>query len=551
VLTGIAQTWRTERADLLKSARTLAEAMGQTFRTGIEQTLTRDVLRKASDALAGYFDTAHGGFGHAPKFPQPTMLMLLLNHWHRAGEQMALDMVTKTLDAMARGGIRDHLGGGFHRYSTDAQWLVPHFEKMLYDQALLSRTYLQAHQVTADPTYAAVTRELFDYVLRDMMHEDGGFYAAEDADSEGREGAFYVWRREEIEDLLGGPDAEIFCDYYGVTRTGNFEQGENILHAAASIEDLSRKLGRDAEEIGATLLGARHRLFEHRNSRPRPHRDDKIIVSWNGLMISSLAYGGAVLGEPRYVQAAQQAAEFTLGSLYVNGRLMHYHRAGHVVEKAFLDDYAFLILGLIDLYEVSLDLRWLRHARSLAEQMIDLFAGEGEGGFFMTARDAERLLTRDKPAYDGALPSGNSVAALVLLKLGTILMVDRLTEQAEKVLRWFSAQIAESPTSFTAMLLALDYRLGPTQEIVIAGAASDAQPLIEEFRRHFLPNATLLFRETGPQGGALTDLVPFTEDLTPINDRATVYLCGNYACLRPITTAEDLAEALTARSQSR
>lgn len=346
-------------------------------------------------------------------------------------------------------------------------------------------------------------------------------------------------------------DAGVFCEYYGVTRAGNFEQGESILHVAASIEDLSKKLGRDPAEVGARLLDARRRLFEHRNTRPRPHRDDKIIVSWNGLMIASLAHGGAVLGEPRYVQAAERAAEFLLESLYVDGRLMHYHRAGHAVEKAFLDDYAFLILGLIDLYEASFDLSWLRHARLLAEQMIDLFADGAEGGFFMTGKDTERLLTRDKPAYDGALPSGNSIAALVLLKLGTILMADRFTEHAERILKRFSAQIAESPTGFTAMLLALDYRLGPTQEIVVAGAASDARPLIDEVRRHFLPNATLLFRETGPKGDALADLVPFVEELTPIDDRAAVYLCGNYACLRPITAAGDLAEALAARPRQR
>ena len=550
VLTGIAQTWRTQRDDLLKSAHTLAEAMSRTFRTGPEQMPTHDVLRKAFDALAGHFDSAHGGFGRAPKFPQPTILMLLLHYWHRTGAPAALDMVTQTLDAMARGGIRDHLGGGFHRYSTDAQWLVPHFEKMLYDQALLARAYIYAYQVTAQPTYGAVTRELFDYVLRDMQHADGGFYAAEDADSEGREGTFYIWRREAIEDLLGvGPDAALFCDYYGVTGAGSFEQGENVLHVAASVEDLRKKLGRDPEEVEARLLGARQRLFERRSARPRPHRDDKIIVSWNGLMISSLAYGSAVLREPRYLQAAQQAAEFILASLYVDGRLMHYHRAGHVVEKAFLDDYAFLILGLIDLYEASFGLRWLGHARELAEQMIDLFADEAEGGFFMTGKDAPRLLSRDKPVHDGALPSGNSIAALVLLKLGTILMDDRFTAQAERVLRRFSAQIVEAPTSFTAMLLAFDYGLGPTQEIVIAGTATDAQPLIEETRHRFLPNATLLFRETGPRGDALADLVPFVRELTPIDDRATAYLCGNYACLRPITAARDLAEALARQAR--
>jgi len=549
VLASIAQSWRTKRADLLTSSQSLTEALGRPVLAGPERVLAPDVLTKAFDALSGYFDPLHGGFGHAPKFPQPTMLTLLLHYGHRSGQQAALDMVDRTLDAMARGGIHDQLGGGFHRYATDAQWLVPHFEKMLYDQALVSQAYVQAYQAGRKPIHAMTARNVFDYVLRDMTHDEGGFYAAEDADSEGREGAFYVWRRDEIESILGEPDAEIFSGYYDVTHTGNFEDGENVLHIAGPLEGIAKKLNKSSEEIGARLAAARQRLFEHRNTRPRPGRDDKIVTSWNGLMISSLACGGAVFGEDRYIQAAERAAAFIIESLHVDGRLMRYFRAGRVVEKAFLDDYAFLIQGLIDLYEASFDPRWLRDAGALAGQMIDLFADEAEGGFFMTGRDAEQLISRDQPVYDGVMPSGNAAAALVLLKLGTILMEDRFTQQAERILRRFSGRIVESPTGFTAMLLALDYRLGPSQEIVIAGRASDARSLIQETRRHFLPNATLLFRETGPRGDAISQMVPFTKDLAPLDGHATAYVCEDYACRRPVTTTDDLATVLNEISQ--
>ncbi len=544
VLLAISQAWRDRRSDLLESAQTLTEALGRPLAAAPEQALSPEVLDNAFESLSSYFDDVHGGFGAAPKFPQPTMLMLLLNYWHRTGEKTALEMVEQTLEAMARGGIHDHLGGGFHRYATDARWLTPHFEKMLYDQALLSRTYIQGYQVTRKPVYARIARGTFDYVLRDLMHGDGGFYAAEDADSEGREGAFYVWKREEIEGLLGQPEAEVFCSYYGVTRAGNFESEENILHVATSIEELARRLGADEQEVEARLTDARDRLLARRGARPRPHRDDKIIASWNGLMISSLACGGAVLGEQSYIEAARRAAEFLLRSLVIDGRLMRYFRDGRAVEKAFLDDYGFLVLGLLDLYEAAFEVRWLHEARTLADRMILLFADEAEGGFFMAGTDAERLLSRDKPAYDGALPSGNAIAALALLRLGTLLMERRYTDEADKVLRRFAGQMAESPTASTALLLALDYRLGPAQEIVIAGDRAEAQPLLAEVRCRFLPNATLLFRPTDAEGDTLADLVPFTGALTPRDGRATAYVCENYACRRPVTTEADLRRLL-------
>jgi uncharacterized protein YyaL (SSP411 family) len=544
VLRTIAQAWRKRRNALLESAQALTEVLGRPVKAGPEETLAPELLRNAFAILSEHFDHVHGGLDEVPKFPQPTMLMTLLNHWHGTGDGAALQMVEKTLQAMAGGGIHDHLGGGFHRYSTDAQWLIPHFEKMLYDQALLGRVYVEAYQATKKPIYAAAARDIFNCVLRDMTGAEGGFYAGQDADSEGREGAFYVWTREEIERILPEPQASIFCGYYGVSDEGNFEGNESVLHIAASINELARRFGPSPQKIEAELTAGRQRLFEQRNTRPRPGTDDKVIVSWNGLMLSALAYGGAVLGEPGYTHAARRAAAFILDFLRPEGRLRRYFRAGHVLEKAFLDDYAFLILGLIDLYEASFEVRWLREAKALADQMIALFADRAEGGFFVTGRDAEPLISRDKPAYDGAVPSGNSIAALVLLKLGRLLMEDQFTEEGDKVLRKFSRQLAESPTSLTAMFLALDYRLGPAQEIVIAGTVAEAQPLIDEVRRHFLPNASLLLHATDAGAEALAEVVPFTENLASVDGHATAYVCEDYACRQPVTTEGDLRRIL-------
>ena len=560
VLEGVARAWRERRTGLGESAEALTKALGEAIKPSSDRsvqngwgklpacrTLSPDILTAAFAALSESFDPAHGGFGDAPKFPQPTMLTFLLHYWHRTGKGAALEMVEKTLDHMARGGIHDHLGGGFHRYSVDAQWLIPHFEKMLHDQALLSRAYVQAYQITRKPRYADVARDIFDYVLRDLMDTQGGFYAAEDADSEDREGAFYVWTPEEIAGVLGQLRARIFCSHYGVTHQGNFGEGENVLHVAASSEELNAKLGMSPQDIEETLADARHQLLERRRTRPRPAADDKIITSWNGLMISALAYGGAVLGDSAYIEAARAAAAFVLDSLQVGSRLMRYARAGRIAEKAFLDDYAFLILGLIDLYEACFEVRWLREARSLAERMIELFADQAEGGFFLAGKDAEQLITRDKPGYDGAIPGGNSIAALVLLKLGTLLMEDRFTQEAERMLRRFAGQMVQVPTGLTAMVLALDYWLGPTQEIVVVAPAPQAQMLIEECRRYFLPKATLLVRRSDAEAEALAAAVPFTGNLTPANGHA-VYVCENHICLQPVTTLEELGGILRAIS---
>ncbi len=546
VLLAITEAWRDRRDELLESSQKISEGLRNLAGAGAPGQLSQEILEKAFHQLSGEFDPVYGGFGRAPKFPQPSTLMMLLNYWCRTGEEQALTMVTKTLDAMAAGGIYDHLGGGFHRYSTDAQWLVPHFEKMLYDQALLSKAYIQAYQVTGKEVYAAVARDVFEYVLRDMTDPGGGFYAAEDADSEGREGVFYVWEQREIENLLGKDTAKLLAASHGVTKAGNFEDGTNILHVARTVVQLGEEFNRKEAEIEAELAKARRRLFEHRNKRPRPHRDDKIITGWNGLMISSLAYGGAVLGEDRYVQAAEAAAEFVLEKLRADGRLMRYFRADRAIEKGFLDDYAAMVLGLMDLYEASFDARWLREAQTLADRMIALFADEEGGGFFLAGRDMERLVTRDKPSYDGAVPSGNSMAALALLRLNRITAQERFGLAGQRVLDTFSGSMSGSPTGLAAMLLALDFHLGPTQEIVIAGAEApgEAEALIREVRRHFLPNAVLMLHRQGPDGRILEEVAPFTANLGPLQGRAAAYVCENYACRQPVTTSDDLARIL-------
>ncbi len=533
VLDALAQAWRDRREELLASAGELVAALEGLSRSGAPMPLSLDTGQRAFDHLSAQFDEINGGFGEAPKFPQPNLLAYLLTYWHRTGEPRALDMVTRTLDAMRAGGIHDHLGGGFHRYATDAHWLVPHFEKMLYDQALLARVYVQACQATGRQEYGAVARDVLDYILRDMTDPEGGFYAAEDADSEGREGAFYVWSREEIVELLGMDVAEALCDYYGVTASGNFEAGKSILYVTKGPEP-------------AGLEQARRRLLEHRQTRVRPSRDDKVITAWNGLMISALAYAGAVLSESRYVAAAGRAADYILGTLRVDGRLMRYSRFGRVVGRGFLDDYACMLAGLIDLYEASFETRWLAEAVATADQMLDLFADRAGGAFFLAGRDAECLVVRDRPTYDGAVPSGNSVAALGLLKLGRLTASRRFTAAGQNVLEACSSAVDQSPTGFTALLQALDYAVGSTQEIVIAGSQrpSEAAGLLECIRRHFLPTALVLFHPTGPEAKPVERMAPFVTHLGPMDGRAVAYVCENYACRQPVMHPADLDELL-------
>jgi uncharacterized protein YyaL (SSP411 family) len=548
ILLSVAEAWKDKRQDLVNSAGKLTGYLGGPGRAAGTAKLSPETLTKAFNTFRSTFDAVNGGFGSAPKFPQPTNLSMLLSYWHRTGDAQALQMVEETLDAMAAGGIYDHLGGGFHRYATDARWLVPHFEKMLYDQALLSKVYLQAYQITAKERYARMAREVFDYVLRDMTDPGGGFYSAEDADSEGEEGTFYLWEPGQIADVLGRDRAKLFGARYGVTNKGNFENGKTILNVTASIEKLAEQFQKDRVAIVDKLSAARAKLFEHREGRIRPHRDDKVITAWNGLMISSLAYGGTVLDEKKYVRAAERSATFILNTLEKNGRLMRYYRRGQVVEKAFLDDYAFLTMGLLDLYEATFDAKWLVEAKKLGEQMAELFADGEEGGFFLAGKDSEKLIARTKPNSDGAVPSGNSIAALALLKLGRLTMSRHFEEQADKVLDAFSAQLEQSPAYSAAMLEALSFSLGPGSEIVVAGSAgaADTQHMLKLARSKFLPNAVVLLHDQGNADTSLYELIPFVKGQTPVEGKATAYVCRNYACSEPVNSVGEFEKMLAA-----
>jgi len=553
VLLFIADAWKNRRHELVDSADKLSAVLANLTGPTEREKLSSDMLKSGFDYFRDIFDGTNGGFGIAPKFPQPTNLSMLLSFWHRTANARALQMVERTLDAMAKGGIYDHIGGGFHRYATDAQWFVPHFEKMLYDQALISKVYLQAYQITKNQKYTTIAREIFDYVLRDMTDANGGFYSAEDADIEGKEGTYYLWDQKQIDSVLDKDGARIFNAYYGVTKEGNFEQGKNILNITTTIKQLEKNFKKDGTAIVRTLTMARTKIFNERAKRIRPSRDDKVVTAWNGLMISSLAYGGVVLQEEKYIKAAERAAKFVLDVLHKNGRLMRYYREGNVVELAFLDDYAFMIMGLLDLYEAKFDAKRLIEAKELSEEMIVLFADNEQGGFFLTGEDAEKLIARSKPNSDGAIPSGNSIAAMALLKLGRLTMNQRFTEQGAKVLAAFSQQIEKAPGYSSAMLMALNFWLGPTQEIIIAGDAnkSDTKQMLNLVRHKFLPNTIVLLHEQNVAGSDIEQVVPFIKNQTAIDGKAAVYVCESYVCNRPVNKIAELDKVLSDISRAK
>ncbi|MHC4738870.1 MAG: thioredoxin domain-containing protein [Planctomycetota bacterium] len=541
----ITDAWKNRQQELVDSADKLSKLLRSSTNSTEKKELSPQILKQAFTHFQNIFDTVNGGFGIAPKFPQPTNLSILLCYWQRTAEKQALEMVEKTLSMMAKGGIYDHIGGGFHRYATDTRWLIPHFEKMLYDQALLSKVYLQTYQVTKNWEYSRIAREVFDYVLRDMTDADDGFYSAEDADSEGKEGTFYLWTPKQVAFVLDKEQAKLFNTCYGVTNKGNFEEGKTILHISTSIEQLGKEFNKNPKDIEDVLADIRSRVLEERQKRIRPHRDDKVITAWNGLMISSLAYGGVLLEEEKYITAAKRSAEFILSTLYKNGRLMRYYRDGRVVEKAFLDDYAFMILGLLDLYEATFDAKWLIEAKKLGEEMIELFSDSEGGGFFLTGKDGEKLIARTKPSSDGAVPSGNSIAALVLLKLGRLTMNQRFIEQGGRILEIFQQQLEQSPAYSSAMLLALNFWLGPTQEIVIAGNTNtkDTRQMLQLVRSYFLPNAVVLLQ--GQQEPVIEEIIPFIRSQVAIDGKTTAYVCENYVCKRPVNSIDELKGLLS------
>ena len=538
----IADAWANKHEDVLNSAKLLSEALDSGIQGSATSAVpTADLFKKTEAQLAAAFDSAHGGFGGAPKFPRSHVLSLLLRAWKRSGNPASLAQVEKTLLEMDKGGIHDQIGGGFHRYSVDDQWLVSHFEKMLYDQAILARTYLDAYRATGKPEYARVARDIFDYVLRDMRAPEGGFYSAEDADSEGVEGKFYVWTPADLKKALGEDDAALVARVYGVTEAGNFEHGWSILHLDPDAKPLSK-------EIEARLAKARAVLLAERSKRIRPHLDDKVLADWNGLMIGALADGASALGEPRYAQAAARAADFILTTMRSkDGRLLHTWRQGEAKVPGFLEDHAFLGNGLVDLYEATFDPRWLKEAKTLAAAL-DGFRDEKGGGWFLTGGAHEKLLSRPKELYDGALMSGNSMATLFLLRLGHLTASAPLEEQARRTLAAFGEEISSRPTAYTHMLIALDFELGPKQEIVIAGESADpgTAALLGEVRKRFLPRSVVTLRPSGAAGDAVAALIPYAKEQVARAGSPTAYVCEGYACKLPVTEPAKLAALLDA-----
>jgi uncharacterized protein YyaL (SSP411 family) len=547
-----AEAWKSRRSELLSATeRVLTELAGASEGPG-EEKLSILILDRAASQLAAQFDNEFGGFGSAPKFPTPHHLSFLLRQARRKHDKNALAIVERTLQAMHRGGIFDQLGFGFHRYSTDRRWLVPHFEKMLYDQALLAMAYTEAFQFTGRDEYRQTVEEIVIYVNRDLRSPEGAFYTAEDADSEGEEGKFYVWELGEIEAFLASDEARSATEIFDLKPEGNFAgpggrpSGKNILHLAR-LPDPAARLGVSEEELLKLIARLRGRLFGRREERPRPLKDTKILTDWNGLMIAALAKGAQAFGRADYAGSAALAADYIRKKMTVGGRLYHRSAEGEVTVPAFLDDHAFLIWGLLELYGATLDPGYLSWAAGLTEDLIRSFWDEKDGAFFFTSSDFHKDLPfRRKEGYDGALPSGNSVMMSNLLRLGRALGRADLEARAEKIGQAFSGKVTAYPAGYTQLLCGLDFAFGPAREVVIVGRreSSDTQAMLKILGKEFLPNTVMLFRPAEEGEPEIVRLAPFTAEMKSLGDKATAYVCSKYRCDRPVTEPEELRSLL-------
>ena len=566
VLEKIFGLWQQQRDVVVRSSENITAQMRAAVAVFGRQLVDSTVLYRAFKIFQQSYDHRHGGFGQAPKFPRPVTHNFLLRYFARTGDEEAARMVLATLGAMANGGMYDHLGGGFHRYSVDGFWHVPHFEKMLYDQAQLVASCLEGYQISRDEFFARTARETIEYVLRDLTDPaSGAFYSAEDADSlleagrhERAEGAFYVWTQAEIEQLLGA-DAELFHSRYGIKPQGNAEDphgelaGKNVLHVMRSMEQVAAAFGRKPEEVAEALEGACQKLRASRERRPRPHLDDKVLCAWNGLMISALARAYQVLGdEPgasRYLDAARRAARFLASTLWNEREATLYrrYRDGQVAFQGYLEDYASLVQALLDLYEASLELEWLRLASRLTERMTELFWDADGGGFFATSGRDPSVLLRLKDDYDGAEPSGNSIAALNLLRLASMLDRTEWRQKAELTLQAFSGRLTEAPHALPQMLVAFAFLQDEPTQIVVAGERDDphTQALLRVVHERFLPNKVLLLADATARA-ELGPTLPFLAGMIPRNGRSTAYVCRHYSCEQPVEEPAALRELLGA-----
>jgi uncharacterized protein YyaL (SSP411 family) len=518
------------------------------------RVLDESALQAAYEELAQRFDKQHGGFGEAPKFPTPQNLIFLLRYWKRKNEPRALAMVEQTLRAMRLGGIYDHIGYGFHRYSTDAKWLVPHFEKMLYDQALLAMAYTDAYFAAGKEEYRKTASEVLDYVLRDMTGPEGGFYSAEDADSEGEEGKFYVWSHEEIYSSLGPSDADLFTKVFNIEKDGNFidqvtneKPGTNILYLNKALEEIAPDLNISGQDLWESMSAALGKLFAVRERRIHPHKDDKILTDWNGLMISAFSRAASSFQRPDYAAAAEKAAAFVLGRMRSSeGRLLHRYRGGEASLPAHIDGYAFFISGLIDLYEAVFDLKYLKAALELNRDFVTHFWDEKQGGFHYTADDSEEILVRGKEIYDAAIPSGNSIAMMNLLRLSSLTGDSGLEEKAVILGSAFGETVRAFPAGYTQLLAAVDFAVGPSCEIVIAGDAGseDTKAMLKALRSRFMPNTVVLFRPSGQESSEFDGISDFAKAYGSPDGKARAYVCKDRNCRQPTSNLSEMLEFL-------
>jgi uncharacterized protein YyaL (SSP411 family) len=585
LLQRVNELWTQDRPRALRAADTGARLMTDMHAGGARPTVPvgAGALDDAFTAIRTSFDPIDGGFGSAPKFPRPVVLTFLLRDYARTGRKPALDMTLRTLDAMARGGIHDQLGGGFHRYATDAAWRVPHFEKMLYDQAQLAVSYAEAYQVTKDAAYAEVARDILDYTLRDMRSPDGAFFSAEDADSalaDGSgaraEGAFYVWSADELRRVLGREIGDLFAVHYGVPGSGALPprpaaqrapqdggaagsaasgstalNGSNVLYGAHTVAETARQFHRPESDVAALLAGARRTLLEARAKRPRPMRDDKVLVAWNGLMLSALARAAQIFDDGRYLTAAREAAQFVRAHLYdePDNRLIRRFRHGHAAIDGMLEDYAFLIQGLLDLYEASFDAEWLAWGIRLQGQQDTLFWDPAGGGYFSTSAGRPDVLVRVKDDYDGAEPAPNSIAAMNLLRLWQVTGRKEWRDKADAVFDALAVRLTRSGSALPQLASALDFGLSTPKQIVIAGDrdGADTRTLVNLVRSRFIPNKIVLLADGGPDQAVIAKWLPFVGTMQRLDGRATIYVCQNYACRLPTSDPMIAAGLLDAR----
>src|SRR5438067_3154327 len=558
VLLSMAEAYQEKRQDVEEQATQLAEYLQQRSGTPVRRrgeeaagTMPLELLDSASRELASEFDAVNGGFGTAPKFPNSMSLEFLLRvHQHRLKGEMSaqimpgeLEIIESSLQHMAKGGIYDQLGGGFHRYSVDAEWLVPHFEKMLYDNALLSRIYLHTYLVTGNAFYRRIVEETLDYVVREMTSPRGGFYSTQDADSEGEEGKFFVWTPTEIEAALSPRDAGLFMQYYDVTQKGNFE-GKNILHVSRDVEEIAKAAQLSGKQVEDSLQQSRLQLFQVREQRVKPGRDEKILTSWNGLMLRSFAEAARYLERADYLQVASKNAEFLLGELRPEGRLLRTYKDGRARLKGYLEDYVFLADGLLALYEASFQPRWFIEARGLMDEAIALFADEQNNGFFDTGSDHEALISRPKDIMDNATPAGNSVAMDVLLRLSAFTGEDSHRQRADDYLRSVADVMVQHPQAFGHALGALDFAISPTKELAIIGhpQQADTRALLEVVNSRYLPSSVLAC--AAHNDVKAIEAIPLLADRLQKEGKATAYVCQNFACQAPVNTPEELRRML-------